>query len=53
MPTLTKPRRRKDITIREDLFLWCKEQIAKGKFWNFSHVVEQALILLKKSRSES
>jgi len=40
-------RKGKHVMIRVDLSEWIKEQIDKGKFWNFSHAVEVALIGLK------
>lgn len=52
MPTLTKPRRKKDVTLRVDLYEWVEEQIKKGKFWNFSHAIEIALDKLKDTEKE-
>lgn len=52
MPTLTKPRRKKDITLRVDLYEWIEEQIGKGKFWNFSHAIEIALDKFKDTEKE-
>lgn len=52
MPKLTKPRKRKDVTIRLDLYQWVEEQIAKGKFWNFSHAIEKALERLRDAEKE-
>jgi hypothetical protein len=40
-------RARKDITIRLDLYEWGESQIEEGTFWNWSHLVEQALLMLK------
>ena len=50
-----EPRRmraRKEITLRLDLYEWGQSQIEEGKFWNWSHLVEQAILKLK-STSES
>ncbi len=45
-------RARKDITIRLDLYEWGESQIDEGTFWNWSHLVEQAIVMLK-DKSES
>ncbi len=45
-------RARKDITIRLDLYEWGESQIEEGTFWNWSHLVEQAIVMLK-DKSES
>jgi len=45
-------RARKDITIRLDLYEWGQSQIEEGTFWNWSHLVEQAIVMLK-DKSES
>jgi hypothetical protein len=47
LPTLTKPRKKKDVTIRLDLYQWIEKGIERGKFWNFSHAIEIALDKLK------
>lgn len=52
MPRLTKPRKKKDVTIRLDLYQWVEEQIGKGKFWNFSHTIEIALEKLRATEEE-
>lgn len=52
MPRLTKPRKKKDVTIRLDLYQWVEEQIRKGKFWNFSHTIEIALEKLRAAEEE-
>ena len=52
LPTLTKPRKRKDVTIRLDLYQWVEEEIRNGKFWNFSHAIEIALEKLKDAEKE-
>jgi Arc/MetJ-type ribon-helix-helix transcriptional regulator len=49
---LTKPRKKKDVTIRLDLYQWVEEQIGKGKFWNFSHTIEIALEKLRAAEEE-
>jgi Arc/MetJ-type ribon-helix-helix transcriptional regulator len=52
LPTLTKPRKKKDVTIRLDLYQWIEDQIERGKFWNFSHGIEIALEKLKDTEKE-
>jgi hypothetical protein len=52
LPRLTKPRKRKDITVRLDLYQWVEQQIEKGKFWNFSHAIEIALEKLRDAQKE-
>ena len=47
MPSLSKPRKRKDVTIRKDLYEWIEQQIKLGKYWNFSHLIERAIEKLK------
>jgi len=48
---LPKPRKKRDITIRLDLYQWIEEQIEKGKFHSFSHAVEIALEKQKQNES--
>jgi Arc/MetJ-type ribon-helix-helix transcriptional regulator len=36
-------RKRKTVSIRLDLLGWMHDQIAKGRFHNFSHAIEIAL----------
>jgi len=49
---LTKPRKKKDVTIRLDLYQWIEKRIEEGKFWNFSHAIEIALEKLKETEEE-
>jgi Arc/MetJ-type ribon-helix-helix transcriptional regulator len=44
---LLKPRKKRSIVIRLDLYQWVEEQIEKGQFSNFSHATEIALEKLK------
>jgi Arc/MetJ-type ribon-helix-helix transcriptional regulator len=44
---LPKPRKKRDITLRLDLYQWIEEQIRKGKLKNFSQAVDVALEKLK------
>jgi len=47
-------RKEKHVRIRVDLCQWIEEQVEKRRFWNFSHVIEVALIELKeKEKRES
>jgi Arc/MetJ-type ribon-helix-helix transcriptional regulator len=52
MPRLPKPRKKRDITLRLDLYQWIEQQIEKGKFQNYSHAVEIALEMLRGSEKE-
>jgi Arc/MetJ-type ribon-helix-helix transcriptional regulator len=52
MPKLSKPRKKRSIRIRLDLNQWIEEQIARKRFWNFSHAVEVALEKLRDARKE-
>lgn len=47
MPKLPKPRKKRDITLRLDLYQWLEEQIRNKRFRNFSHAVDVALENLK------
>jgi Arc/MetJ-type ribon-helix-helix transcriptional regulator len=47
MPRLPKLRKKKHVTVRLGLQQWAKEQVKKGSFQNFSHVVEEALERLR------
>jgi Arc/MetJ-type ribon-helix-helix transcriptional regulator len=46
---LPKPRKKQTIYIKPELHQWIEEQIGKGKFWNFSHAIEEALEKLRDS----
>jgi Arc/MetJ-type ribon-helix-helix transcriptional regulator len=46
---LPKPRKKRDITLRLDLYEWIEEQIRKKRFQNFSHAVDVALESLRDS----
>jgi len=52
MPKLPKPRKKRDVTLRLDLYQWIEEQIGKGEFQNFSHAVDVALERLRGSEKE-
>lgn len=41
------PRQNRIVKMRLDLCEWIEQQVEKGRFWNFSHAVEVALIKLK------
>jgi hypothetical protein len=41
--TKKKPRKKRTISIRLDLYQWIEKQIEEGRFWNFNHAVEVAL----------
>ncbi len=49
---LHRVRARKDITIRLDLYEWGESKIEDGEFWNWSHLVERGILMLKRA-SES
>jgi Arc/MetJ-type ribon-helix-helix transcriptional regulator len=53
LPKLPKPRKKKDITLRPDLYKWIEEQIQKKRFQNFSHAIDIALEKLKDASDES
>lgn len=36
-------RKRKDITLSNDIYEWVEQQIKRGIFFNFSHACEYAL----------
>lgn len=44
-------RKDKHVRIRLDLCEWIEQQVNGGKFWNFSHAVEVALIRLRDAES--
>ena len=50
MPKLSKPRKKRSIRIRVDLYQWIEEQIESKRFWNFSHAVEVALEKLRDAK---
>lgn len=52
MPKLPKPRKKRDIMLRLDLYEWIEQQIREKKFRNFSHVVEEALEKLRDNQKE-
>jgi Arc/MetJ-type ribon-helix-helix transcriptional regulator len=52
MPKLGKPRKKRSVTIRLDLYQWIEEQREKGRFRNFSHLIEVALEKLRDSEKE-
>jgi len=47
LPQLPRPRKRKAVSIDENLLKWVNEQIEKGKYQNFNHAIEVALEKLK------
>jgi len=49
---LPRPRKRKAVSIDENLLKWVNEQIEKGKFHSFNHAVEIALERLRGSEKE-
>jgi Arc/MetJ-type ribon-helix-helix transcriptional regulator len=49
---LGKPRKKRTIYIKPELHQWIEEQARKGKFGNFSHVIEEALEKLRDSEKE-
>lgn len=49
MPKLAKPRKKRSVMIRVDLYEWIEQQVKERRFWNFSHAVEVALIKLRDS----
>jgi len=53
MPKLSKPRKKRSIRIRLDLYQWIEEQIERRRFRNFSHTVEIALEKLRDSEKEA
>lgn len=52
MPRLSKPRKKRSVRIRLDLYQWVEEQIERKRFWNFSHAVEIALEKLRDPERE-
>lgn len=49
---LSKPRKKRSIRIRLDLYQWIEEQIRKEKFGNFSHAIDVALEKLRDTEKE-
>lgn len=43
---------KRSVTIRPGLYRWVQEQIGKGKFQNFSHVVEISVEKLRNSERD-
>jgi len=52
MPKLSKPRKKRSVRIRLDLYQWIEKQIESNRFWNFSHAVEVALEKLRDAKEE-
>ena len=52
MSTLNKPRKKRSVRIRLDLYEWIEEQIERGKLQSFSHAVDVAVEKLKDSEKE-
>lgn len=47
-----QPRKEKNVRIRLDLCQWAEERVKEGRFWNFSHAIEFALITLRDIEKE-
>jgi len=45
-------RKRKDITLPEEIYNWVEKEIEKGEFYNFSHACESALRRLKQEKEK-
>jgi len=52
MPRCGKPRKKRTVRIKLDLQQWVEEQVKKGKFRNFSHVVDVALEKLRDTKEK-
>jgi Arc/MetJ-type ribon-helix-helix transcriptional regulator len=47
--TVTMPKKRLQVTVREDLVKWMDSKIEKGDYASRSHAIEKALIKLKET----
>lgn len=52
MTTKNKPRKKKTVYIKPELYQWVEKQVKKGKFQKFSHAVDVALERLRDSEKE-